>query len=158
MDNLEKEMAKVFSIMGKTFGFNDLCTNVLSVLYLSIEDISLDEIAKKTGYSLASISNTMKILEQIGIATKSRKPGSKKNYYYMEKNMLKLNIQKITKASENYIIPAKDMLPEIIGKYKKKAKLEKDKKKLELIENYFEQIKNFEKILNKWKQDLENLK
>jgi hypothetical protein len=40
----------------------------------SVENVMLDEIAEKTGYSLASISNKMKILANIGLIKKTRKP------------------------------------------------------------------------------------
>ena len=76
----------------------------------------------------------------------------------MEKDMLKLNIQKISKLSENYLIPTKNVLPGIIEKYKKKASTKNEKKKVELIENYLKQMISIEKIMNKWKLDLENLK
>jgi DNA-binding transcriptional regulator GbsR (MarR family) len=117
----------------------------------------MEDIAKKTGYSLASISNTMKMLESIGFVERRRRPKSKKVYFYMGKNIIKWNINKMVYASENMIRPAKEKLPTIIKEYKGKAKSEKDKKKVQIVQNYLNQIFVFENIINKWRKDLEKL-
>ena len=77
----------------------------------------------------------MKNLETLGMAQRVKKPGTKKVYFYMEKDLAKTNIRKL-KASHEYLIkPMKERLPEIIDKYKDKVKTDKDKKKLKIIEN-----------------------
>jgi hypothetical protein len=75
----------------------------------------------------------------------------------MQKNLMIWNIKKLEFFMTSMIKPAKDNLPKIINKYKRKIKNDKDKKKLEVIEQYLSQIKMFEKIIGKWKKDLNEM-
>ena len=78
MDELEKKFSGMYRKIGAMQGMDDLFSSIFSLLVLEPEDIAMDELAKKTGYSVASISNKVKILKVHGIVKKSRKPGSKK--------------------------------------------------------------------------------
>ena len=151
-------MMKVFSRMTNVFGMGDSATKILALLYLEPKEIAMEEIAEKTKYSLASISNKMKIFEEAGLVERIRKPGTRKVFFYMEKDLAKLNIRKLEKMKIYYFEPAKNHLPEIIDEYEKKAKTKIDKEKLEIMKGYFKQLLSFEKLFDKWQQDLENIK
>ena len=107
METLDKEFTEFLSSAGKGFGLHDLMLNIFAVLFLEPDEIAMEDIAKKTGYSLASVSNTTKMLESIGFVQRKRKPGSKKVFFFMEKDIIKWNINKLVYASENMIKPAK---------------------------------------------------
>lgn len=157
MDELEREWMAAFSKIAKSFGLDDLSSKIVSVLYLEPEEVPMEDLAKKTGYSLASISNTMRLLENIGFVQRIKKPGTKKVYFYMEKDLVKLNIRKINAANENFIKPAKEFLPQLINKYKSKVKDERSKQKLQIIENYYAQLLQFEGMLKHWMEELNEL-
>lgn len=157
MEKLEEGMMKVFSIMGRAIGFKGPVIKMLAVLYLEPKEIAMEEIAERTGYSLATVSNTMKMLETVGIVQRSRKPGTKKVFFFMEKNLVKLNIQKIQSAQKAYVSPAKQILPGLIREYKSKVKTKEGKDKVKIMEDYYRQMLSFEKILEKWQKDLENI-
>ncbi len=157
MDELEKEWMVAFNKIAKSFGLDDLSSKVVSVLYLEPEEVPMEDLAKKTGYSLASISNTMRLLENMGFVQRIKKPGTKKVYFYMEKDLAKLNIMKINAANEHFIKPAKEFLPQLINKYKSKVKDEKSRKKLRIIENYYLQLLQFEKILQHMLEKLDEI-
>jgi len=130
---------------------------ICGLLYMQPVELPIEQIAKKSGYSLASISNTMKMLEGMGMVTRSKKPGSRKVYYFMEKGLVKINIQKL-KAAQEYMVKAIKMsLPPMIEKYKRKQLDDYSKKRLIVIEDYYKQIEDFEQILRKWQRDLEKL-
>ncbi|MFH2019941.1 MAG: hypothetical protein ABIJ34_00875 [archaeon] len=153
MDQINKDMSEVFGKLGKSFGLKDLNVKIITFLYLEPEEVAMDDIATELGYSLASVSNALKMLESIGMCKQIKKPGSKRLYYIMEKDLLKININKLTKASDIYIEPAKNRIPGIINKYKS-SKDEKTKKKLKIIEKYYKQLLVFESLMTKWKNDL----
>jgi len=157
MDALENEMMKVFSIMGKSIGFKNPVIKMLSILFLEPSEVAMEELAQRTGYSLASVSNTMKMLETTGIIQRIKNPGTKKVFFYMEKDLVRLNIQKLKKMQEAYVRPATKLLPQIIKEYRKKAKDEQSKQKLKIIKNYYKQMLAFSMILNKWEKDLDEL-
>ena len=81
MDELEKEWMAAFNKIAKSFGLDDLSSKVVSVLYLEPEEVPMEDLAKKTGYSLASISNTMRVLGNMGFVQRIKKPGTKKIYF-----------------------------------------------------------------------------
>ena len=72
----------------------------------------------------------------------------------MEKDLIKININKLKAAYENTIKPVKENVPQIISKYKNKVRGDKERRKLQIIEDYYKQVIRFECILNKWMQDL----
>ncbi len=157
MDDLEKEFTGFLSNMIKSYGLGDLPAKVIGVLYLEPQEISMEDITTKTGYSLASISNTMKILENTGVVQRIKKPGTKKVFFYMEKNLAKLNIKKIAAIHDNMIKSAKEMLPPIIDKYQHKAGDKKSKQKLKLIKDYYTQILQFEELLQDMTKKLKKM-
>ncbi|MBN2458551.1 winged helix-turn-helix transcriptional regulator [Candidatus Woesearchaeota archaeon] len=159
MEKIEDEfIAFVYNHMGRTVGLQDLPLKIFSIVYLEPDAISMDDIAKKTGYSLASISNTMKFLENMGQVQRVIRPGTRKVYFRMEKDLIRLNIKKIDVIREIMIIPAKEQLPKLISRYKPIAKNAPYKKKIDIIDDFYRQIMLFEGLLEKWKKDLEKLR
>lgn len=154
MDKIDEDFKNVFMSVGKMFGFNHLTGSLVALLYLNPKEIAMDSLAEETGYSLASVSNSLKTLESLGIVRRIKKPGTKKIFYYMEKDLLKLNIGKIVAARENLLKPLKMKLPEMIKKYKGIKDI-RTKEKLKSVESYYQQILTFEMLLEKWAKDLE---
>jgi DNA-binding transcriptional regulator GbsR (MarR family) len=157
MDEIEKEFTDVFSRVGGSLGFSDLPAKVIGILYLGSSEVSMDELVAKTGYSLASISTTTRLLETAGVISRIKKPGTKKVFYYMEKDLAKMNIAKLAIMQENFIDPIKDGLPPMIERYRNKDKEETTKKKLKLVENYYRQTLQLECLLTEWIKQLEAL-
>ncbi|MEM4397082.1 MAG: MarR family transcriptional regulator [Candidatus Woesearchaeota archaeon] len=153
MDELEKDMK---SLLCKTMSYEkEPFLDVITILYLEPKEISLEELAKRTGYSLASISNTMKTLENYGFVERIKKPKTKKVYFFMNKDLAKINLQKI-KYMSAHITEVLTQLPYIINKYSKN-KDDFTKKRLKIIESYYTQLKEFNEIVNSWKKDLEKM-
>lgn len=140
----------------KIQGIDDLTSTILAKLFIEPEDISMEELAKETGYSLASISNKIKLFEQIDIIKKKTKPGTRKIFLYMEKDFSKFFIRLFLKKLEVVSI-AKTKLPDIIKNYKAQAKSNKEKQKLHIIENYYDTVLKFDKILQELLQKIKTL-
>ncbi|MBW2975861.1 hypothetical protein KY347_00280 [Candidatus Woesearchaeota archaeon] len=157
MDDLEKDFLELFQKVFRAYGLRGLCVKVVALLYLEPDETSMDDICSRTGYSLASISNTMKMLESLGMVRRITKPKTKKIFFYMEKNLIKLNISKLKAIRDNALKPIEEHTLGIIGKYRKKIKGEKDKRKLQVIEDYHKQAIAFESLLNNWIQDLDKI-
>lgn len=146
IEDIEKDFLGAFKVVLKSYGLDDLCAEVTGLLYLSPCEMSMEELVKKTGYSNASICNTLKALNNMRMVERIKKPGTKKAFFYMEKDILRLNLRKLSSIRDNMIKPIKNMMPEIIEKHKNKA----DKKKIRIIEDYSRQISSFENIINDW--------
>lgn len=156
MKQLEKEALDIFCQMFRSFGMKDMPLRVISTLYLEPEEMTMEQIARKTGYSLASVSNAMKLMENMGTIHRRRKPGSKKIYFYMEKSLVRLNIQKLS-ALQQFFKPMRHSISNLVDKYNDRAKEPRDRQRLDLIKDYNRQLGEFEKIMAKWKKDLERM-
>ena len=100
MEDLDEEVIEFFTNMGKAFGWDELPSKVVAVLHLETEPMPMEEIAKKTGYSLSSISNVMKMLEGFGMVNRVKKPNSRKAYFIHEYDLGKANRQTFMRAYE----------------------------------------------------------
>ncbi len=154
---LEKDFVEFHVKMGRAYGMSDLLMTIFGLLYIEPGDMAMEDIAKKTGYSLATISHATKTLETAGVILRKSKPGTRKVFFYMDKNLLRMNIAKLRSIQQTQIKPAKLFIPAMIEKYKNKARDADSKEKLKLIESYLNQMLEFEKLLQDWIRDLEKL-
>tara|TARA_Y100000034_G_scaffold44576_1_gene54709 strand:+ start:6316 stop:6804 length:489 start_codon:yes stop_codon:yes gene_type:complete len=158
MSQIDQQFIEFYQNIGRSQGINDnLLTTIMAILFLEPEEIAMEDVAKKTGYSLASISNKVKMLEAIGFVKRRSKPGTRKAYLYAEKDFLKVFKQALIKKQENVINLAKSTLPNIIKENKPKAKTKEQKQKIKMIENYFQQMLKFEKIIQHMIQGFNNI-
>jgi HTH-type transcriptional regulator, osmoprotectant uptake regulator len=149
-DEFRSFLCKIFT----DFGLDNVTCKLFSMLYLELEPVAIDELSSVTGYSLATISNKMRLLEGIGFAQRVKAPKSKKVFYFVEKNFISLMNKKLDKMKEIEIRPAKEIIPAIINKFKNKKFSEKMKLKYEIIQNYYKQILEIEKIIDEMKLKL----
>lgn len=141
--------------VGRGINLDQLSSKLTGILYIEPTEISMEDLAKKTGYSLASISNKMKILVGTGIVERRKKPGSKKVYYYMDKNLHKVMHKMMRVMFENEIQSAKDMIPPMIKKYEKTKLTEIEQKKLKNIKYYHKQMLEFEEMFIMFSKQME---
>jgi HTH-type transcriptional regulator, osmoprotectant uptake regulator len=157
IEDIEEDFIGVYSRVGGSIGFPDLPAKIIGILYLGSSEVSIDELAAKTGYSLASISTTTRIMETMGVISRVKKPGTKKVFYYMDKDLARMNIVKLDLMQQNFIGPMKEGLPPIINKYRNKTRDKDTKKKFELVESYYRQTLQLEDLLTEWRKQLEAL-
>ena len=126
----------------KIHGLDDISSRIMAILYIEPKELSLEELSIKSKYSLSAISTAMKFLEQMEMVKRLKKPHSKKAYFFMEKDTLKMFLEFLIKQQEKIILPTIKKLPSIIEKYEK----EESKEELKIIKDYLRQIKAYEKI------------
>ena len=157
MKELEEEIKKYFQYIFLVQGMDAAMANILSTLFMELEEIPMEELAEKTGYSLASISSKIKFFEPIGIVKKIRKPGSKKIYLYMEKNFIRSMKKAMQIKQEAIIKHAKEKLPRIISEAKTRAITKEDKEKIKIVKDYYDQVIVFEQIITELMEKLNKL-
>jgi len=155
MKELEEEFSQLFTAMFSGFGLPELSLRVLALLYLEPGELAMDEIAGRTGYSLASISTTMKTLENAGFAQRRKRPATRKIFFSMDKSLAKINIRRLQAAQRHVIDPAKQGIPCIIEKFAARAKDERSRQQLKIIESYHRQLAVFETLIAKWTKELD---
>ncbi len=155
MESIDKEFIEYFNIESRAFGGGNMPGTVIAILYIEPEPVAMEDLAKRTGYSLASISHMMKMLETTGFVRRIKKPKTRKVYFYMEKDMLKHNKQKLVMVYENSVKPAMELLPPILEKYKNKSRDERARRKYEIVRDYYSQMVEFEKIIKHMIEDID---
>ena len=141
----------------KVDGLDELSSRIIALLYAEPNELSLDEIAKRTRYSLSAVSTAMKFIKRIGFVKRIKKPKSRKVYFYMKKGMIMFSLDVTRKKYEKVILPTKQELPLIIKRYKRE-KSKNSKQELKIIENYYKEILVSEDIMKKLIKMLENAK
>ncbi|RLG15554.1 MAG: hypothetical protein DRN71_01030 [Candidatus Nanohalarchaeota archaeon] len=148
MIGAEGEFRVFMEKMYQMEGLDPLSSKIIALVYISPDDVAMDEIARETGYSLASISLKVTMLAQFEIISKIRKPNSKKYYVHMEKNFINATIDQLVRKQQNQLTYAKSELPGIIEMFRERAITDDDKKKLVIVKDYQDQIMKFDSVIN----------
>jgi len=157
MKELEKEALSVFQKMWAEKGFDELSSAILGILLIEPEEISMEELIEKTGYSAASICSKVKILASIGIISKRTKPGAKRIYPYMEKDFLKMLKEGMLKMKSKLEVYGDEI--ERLGRaYKEKASTEREKKQMKNIMMMSDYIIKVKPLFEEFTQKLEAVK
>ncbi|MCP3684895.1 MAG: winged helix-turn-helix transcriptional regulator [bacterium] len=125
-------------------------------LFIEPKEISLEDLAKRTGYSLSAVSTAMKFLERAGIVKRMKKPKSRKTYFFMESDLMTIFTEHIKRKYEKVIIPTKQKLPAIIERYKSE-KSKDSKEELKILQNYYKSVMISEKVLENMAETLDKL-
>ncbi|HIH31776.1 TPA: MarR family transcriptional regulator [Candidatus Woesearchaeota archaeon] len=128
----------------KANGLDETTSKLAAVLFLEAEEISLEELAKKSGYSLSSTSTSIKFMETTGLIHKYKRPHSKKIYLKMENDIIEVMLNMLKKKQEYIIRRSKSDLPHIISEYKK---TKSSRQELNIIEKYYNDVLIGEQII-----------
>jgi DNA-binding transcriptional regulator GbsR (MarR family) len=142
--SLDTEFIEFATNIGKTYGFDLLTSKIFAILYLEPNPLSMEELTEKTGYSIASVCNSMKSIGSTGFLKEIHTPKTKKLHFTIEKDFSRHIRAMIEMIRKTKIIPAKEVLPGLIGKYRIGGFKEKEK----IIENYYKQMLKMDKIVN----------
>ncbi len=145
---LEQEFLDMTHEIASQVGQDRLLTLIVSTLFLEPKEITMEDLAHKCGYSLASVSQKIKFLTPFNIVKKKTRPGSKKIYLYMKKNFLSTWLHQMINAQTTRVAIAKEKTPLILKKYKNRLKTSREKEIYKILQTYYKQIVIFDKILN----------
>ena len=137
------DLVDLIERMGRSKGRDALVSKLSAILYVEPGEVSLEALARRTGYSLSAVSTAMKGLEMSGKIRRVRKPGSRKAYFYMEKDMISLSV-KLMERMDEPMKKLRNRLPQIIEGYKKEKAT---KEEIHIAEDYYRQIVIIEKLL-----------
>lgn len=137
-------------------GLDELSCKLIAMLYVEPGEISLEDLSKKTGYSLSAVCTSLKFSERVGFVKRIRKAGSKKVYYYMHKCMSEMFADLFTRKYERVIVPSKQKLPEIIQKYKSERSKEA-REGAKIAEQYYREILAFDKLFSRINAELKEM-
>ncbi len=147
MNDIEMEMIEVGAEVYNNYGIDDLSATILSILFFEPGEMTMEELAEFTGYSLASISLKMKGLEYFWGVHRIKKSGSRKIYFHMGKSYLDRLEETLRRGHEMESHPVKRSMPGLIWKYREQATSESQVERLHLVEKDCRQIDDVGRIL-----------
>lgn len=130
-------------------GMGDLPSRLVSEVYISPEEVSLGELAERTGYSRSAVSEAMQNLVRSGIVKRMKKPGSRKVYFYMEKSLIKGFVRSFEKLQGRAVEKMNEDIPDIIEKYSDKES-ETAVKEKEIVKKYYRETQKLEEEMKKF--------
>ncbi len=158
MKKLDDAIISYVKELAKAHKFDNLTSTIIGILFAEPEELTMDELAKRTGYSLASVCNKLKFLEQLNIITRKTKPGTKTIFITMEKDMVKMMRQAISEMQIVNIGITKKTLPRIIEQFKNKVKSNKERGQIRMLEKIYEDALRFERIIQELIKRLNEIK
>lgn len=147
LDPITSDFIEIFNPVGRAVGVDNLTVTIMGILFIEPHEISMEELANKSGYSLASISQKIKTFTPLKIIKKTTHPGSRKVYLYMEKDIFETWKTQIIQTATSKLKIIKDNVPHFLETHRATAKSKSDKEKLKIINTYYYQALEFEKIL-----------
>ena len=145
---LERKIISLWEDIAEARGFDRAAGTVLCVLFMENKPLSQQEIAEKSGYSIPTVSKTLKILSPLGSIRKLKKPGGRIIQYYVEMHPLDVLSGTLIKWTLTTRTMAQRM--EALREELEKAKSEdpdKAQKLLSVIEKLTEPIPKMLKIM-----------
>jgi len=115
VDEAKRIMMEHFADTARRFGLSELYGYIYGVLFFEDEPLSLGKIAERTGYSLSHVSTALKLLENIGLVKRIKKPGDKRAYYTAIKNIREWRKEAYYKKIEEDVRQTRKSLLKALG-------------------------------------------
>lgn len=87
---LERKIVSMWEDIAEARGFDRVVGTVLCTLIVENIPLSQREIAEKTGYSIPTVSKTLKILLPLGSVRRMKEPGKRVTLYHVEMHPLEI--------------------------------------------------------------------
>ncbi|MBI4163125.1 MAG: ArsR family transcriptional regulator [Candidatus Aenigmarchaeota archaeon] len=87
-DEIFEKIHSTFASVAASLGYNEVHGRILSALLIAEQPMSLNDLCKSTGYSPASVSLSLDLLELVGIVKKVKLRGDRKLYAKLEGDLL----------------------------------------------------------------------
>lgn len=85
---IEEQIYSTFASIASSIGYSGVHGKIIAALLVAGKRLSLQELSKRTGYSLATISLSLDLLEIVGLIRKIKSPGDRRLYVRMGGDLL----------------------------------------------------------------------
>jgi DNA-binding transcriptional regulator GbsR (MarR family) len=150
---IEKKIYDTFSELAKSMGFSPIHGNIIAALIVGGGSLPLQEIAKKTGYSISMVSLSMDLLEILGIVKKVKKSRDRKLYIELSGNLLeslkRIFLMRVKKGISESLLEfeqGKGRLQKLQGRDKEDVL-----KAIETLENEIKRLEKYVSLLSEIK-------
>jgi DNA-binding transcriptional regulator GbsR (MarR family) len=88
MQEINDKIYGTFSAVATSLGYSEVHGRIISCMLVEDRTLSMDELSKITGYSPASISPSLDLLELVGIVKKVKVKGDRRLYARLDGDLL----------------------------------------------------------------------
>lgn len=147
---LEKKILENFADVANAIGYSPLHGKIIGVLTVKSRPVSLQELAKKTGYSTSMISLSLDFLEILEVIKKIKKTGDRKLYVQLHGDLLgilkKAVLIRVKKSLSNSLIEFEENKKHIAGLNKEeKARVTRT---LNILEDELKRLQGYLDLLS----------
>jgi len=146
-ETAKEQFIELLAELQRDKGLDELTSRVIGILFIEPREVALEELSERTGYCLSAVCTSMKMLVRTGIIRRVKKPGSRKVYFFLEKDILAIFRQSM-KTMEGSMSLLKTRLPQIIEKYRTE-KSESSRNELRVVEEYYTDVVAMEGLFKK---------
>jgi len=150
MEPLDKQFTDFYRVIGRSYNFDDLTSMIYARLFIDPEEVAMEDLTKETGYSLASISNKIRILETCGVVVRRTRPGTRKVYIYAEKDMMKMMVSFFIQYQQGEVVMVKTEIPRLLEGLKGKKLGKREKAQKMILEKYFADTLMFDAMITRF--------
>ncbi len=155
---LEQDIVSVWEDIAEARGFERVVGTLICTLIIENRPLSQKKIAEKTGYSIPTVSKTLKTLLPLGSVRKTKKPGSRVTLYHVDMHPLEIFSGTLTR----WVLTAKTMgrrMAEIREELKdaKSEDPERVQKLLDVLGRFADPIPKITEIMEKAIVDIQRL-
>jgi DNA-binding transcriptional regulator GbsR (MarR family) len=87
-DSIQERIYSTFADVARTIGYSPIHGRIIGALLINSSEMSLQDMARETGYSVSMISLSLDLLELMGVIKKSRKKGDRNLYITLQGDLL----------------------------------------------------------------------
>lgn len=159
VEDVERKIVSLWEDIAEDRGFDRVVGRVICTLLIEGRPLSQQEIAKKTGYSIPTISKTLKVLVSLGSGRKTKEPGKRVTLYYVEMHPLEI----LSGALMKWILTAKNMERRISKICQELEKIkaenpERTEKLMKMLTKFTASIPKMIEIMEKAIEDMQELR
>lgn len=142
---VENKIYSIFSEIASSIGYSPLHGKIIGVLLVRGSPLSLEELAKETGYSASMISVSLDLLEILGITKRVKKTGDRKLYIKLSGDLLACLKNALVMKLERGISSA---LNDFEEEKKKLSKNDSALKTIDVLEKEIKRLDSYVKLLS----------
>lgn len=128
-----------FEILFKARGMSSIHGRIFGSLVFSNEDLTQEQLADITDYSIPAVSIALDELTRLRLAKKIRKRGDRKNYYTTDADLTKIFSKFLESIHDEHVVPFLRGL-ETVPEKNKTENMKKLETNLEDLRSYLEKL------------------
>ena len=149
--NLEEKIYSTFSEVASSIGYSPLHGRIIGVLLVKGKPLSLQELAKETGYSTSMISLSLDLLEVLGVIKKVKKTADRQLYIILQGDLLEILknaiVTKVTKSVSNTLADFGDSRESLKSLPREQRK--ETERTLDILEKEIKRLDRYMRLLGK---------